>query len=161
MTTCTKHPTRVVTETGFCFACYQLERDAKYATLRTELERLAAAGVTLLETWPSGKIATAWRFVATGDPLTARITAEQLVGPSTEGEHDAFINGLKPAYLAEHLTNRSQGFGTTVLAFCCDCGDETVEITSDDPVCAKCAEKRQDIEPRDAADDAEFWGKRR
>lgn len=142
--TCTKHPTRlVVEETGFCFGCYEDARNAKYAALTAEIERLALRGVTLAETWPNGNM-TAWRFVNTGNPSTARITAETLVGIGTSGEHDAFVLGLTPAYLAEHLTNRSRGFGTTVQAFCFDCGDNLIDLpTTDDPACPVCAARHE------------------
>ena len=159
--TCEKHPTRCVP--GYCFECYEEARTTKYAEMLREVARLASAGVTLLETWPGDSRATAWRWYLTdfNDPKSARITAETLVGAGSVGEHDAFIRGLSPEYLADHLVNRSRGFGTTVTAFCFDCGDETVEITDDDPVCAKCLPKRQDIEPRDAADEAEYRDARR
>ncbi len=73
-----------------------------------------------------------------------------------EGEHDAFVRGLKPRYLAEHLVGRWRSLGTTLEAFCCDCGDEVVAMPEDDPVCAKCQLKRdawmETSQPQDAAD---------
>lgn len=146
------HESLIIAETGFCFACFQTDRDAKYATLQAELTRLLSAGVSVLETWPSGTLATAWEWSAQGRPEDARINAETVVGEGS-GFHEAFVRGLPASYLAEHLTNRSRGFGTTITAFCCDCGEDTVAMpTDDDPVCPKCSEKRQDIEPPDAAD---------
>ena len=135
----------------FNFNAYTQERDARFAALGVELLRLLSAGGAVLETWPNGR-ATAWEWCAALDPADTRINAETVVGEGS-GFHEAFVRGLPASYLADHLVNRSRGFGTTLTAFCYDCGDETVAIPADDdPVCAKCLLKRQDIEPPDAAD---------
>ncbi len=149
---CDKHPTRlVIEETGFCFGCYEDQRNARFAALEADVLRLVSCGVPILETWPGG-YATAWEWQTFGKPEETRIYAETIVGDG-EGMHEAFVRGLPASYLAEHLVNRSRGFGTTLTAFCIDCGEDTVAIPcEDDPCCAKCSERRQDIEPPDAAD---------
>lgn len=145
--TCQTHPTRlVVQETGFCFGCYEAARDAKYAALTVELERLLSSGVSVLETWPSGTKGTAWLWTPTIEPTDARIYAETVIGADAFSErHEAFIRGLSAQYLADHLVNRARGFGTTLEAFCLDCGETTLAIpTADnDPVCAACLPSRQ------------------
>lgn len=107
---CCTHPQ---THTGFCFACYQRDRDAKYAALTENLERELTAGATLLETWPGGQ-QTAWRWIASDSPTSAQTLAQTLKGAGSGIEHEAFIAGQTARYVADHLANRSRGFGTTV-----------------------------------------------
>lgn len=95
------------TITGFCFPCYQTERATQFAALHVALERALFAGLVVVETWPGGR-ETAWRY----DAASARTLAITLTDDASV-EHDAFIAGLPAAYLADHLVNRSRGFGTT------------------------------------------------
>jgi hypothetical protein len=97
---------------GFCFSCYQATREARYVALTVELERALVAGVTLLETWPGG-LQTSWEWRATDDPKDA-VTLACTLAPTPGVEHEVFIPGMTARYVADHLTNRSRGFGTTV-----------------------------------------------
>lgn len=90
--TCTHEPSRYVELTGFCFACWEEDRQARYAELQRMLEQEFADGRTITE-W-MGSHCTDW----------------SLTMPSP-----CFIRScMRPDYLADHLTNRHQFLGTVL-----------------------------------------------
>lgn len=128
-----------------CFACFMAHRNAARTALITELTRLLASGVTLLETWPIDQAMTDWSIdTHTGDwRIFHHVSCNEATMPN-RGRRD--IEAIEPraAELARHLENRHYHFGTALQAYCMTCGDELVAILPaehDDPTCPACAVK--------------------
>lgn len=115
-----------------CYSCWQSARRARRATLRAELARLLAGGVTLLEKWPSG-MQIEWTLGIGGQWQTFHHQSGNRHRMSTAGA----------APLADHLESRVDAFGTTLTAYCLTCGEELVGIDTApdaqaDPRCEGC-----------------------
>ncbi len=95
--------------TNFDFEAWRSEQAAKRAQHLAELLIAIEQGLTVRETWPSGR-ATDWSWTARADGQH-EIWAESHWSDASP-RHEAFIRGLSALYLAEHLENRSYGFGT-------------------------------------------------
>ena len=105
----------------------QIARNARIANIAQCL----SAQLTLLETRANGS--TEWYYV----PDSQRVVAKSAGGE----EHDAFIPGSHSAHtLAMHLQAREDGFGFTLEVFCHTCGNVTLPINDDDPMCSDCQE---------------------
>lgn len=136
MRTCTHEPAdRRHYEGDRCFECWRADRNDSRARFRVELERLIAHGITLAETWRCGGRVTDWSI-------------DSLTGASIVDHHDAFP--IRPgtrtaAGIADHLDNRHDHFGTTLRAYCVNCGDVAIELNPDRvperPTCTQCASR--------------------
>lgn len=143
MATCThENPHYAVNARLVCFACFMAHRAEARTALVTELTRLLASGVTLLETWPSDQAMTDWSIdTFTGD---WRIFYHSSCTESKKPHRGArTIEAVAPRAeaLARHLENRHYHFGTTLAAYCLTCGEESATLLAEhnDPTCPGCA----------------------
>lgn len=128
---CTHPADRVISETGFCFACHQEQRAIARAARVLELTEALESGriVRQLQTfWSTAGIICTTHGSARADAC--------------------FIERCQsdPAYLADHLENRENGFGfdtaiVSVRARCTQCA-EPVEFDSDggSNICQSCVD---------------------
>lgn len=134
MRTCTHEPAEHRHYDGDrCFECWRADRNDDRARFRAELERLIAHGVTLAETWPSGKNVTDWSMdLASGASMVYHHDSGNRTRPGTR----------TAAGIAEHLENRHDGFATTLHAYCVHCGEALIELAigqvPDRPTCQDC-----------------------
>jgi hypothetical protein len=124
---------------------WRAAQNEKRARTRSELTRLLNCGLTILES-NGGGILIDWTIHNHQDAQTRRIHSAHL--HSTTFPHPAFVADPvcnSPEYLSEHLENRAYGFGWSLHAYCCDCGENTIPLAEvyDDPVCQSCAVKRK------------------
>jgi hypothetical protein len=131
----------------FDFDKWRAEREQKRAERRAELARLISCGCTILETFSSG-VMIDWTIDNYHDPASARI---ETYHHDSGHKHYAFVAEQRyntPAFLADHLENRSNGFGFALAVYCLTCGEtpialDTVMAGGADPTCTPCAEKLQ------------------
>ena len=116
MTTTCNHPTtRVIQVTGFCFACFTEQRQARRAARRAAIAAHLRTGDTLHETHGDGHVVDWSVDVASGDIWTFH---------HDSGNHfRAFVPGrMTIDQLAAHLESREDGLGWTLGTYCSECG---------------------------------------
>lgn len=114
-----------------CFKCFTAKREARWEATRVELERVLAAGMTVMETRPDGHFVD-WQFWP--ETREAKTQHDGRVGFDTQ-----FVN-FSAAALAIHLAARSRGFGYALSVYCFRCGESHAPVLSkaDDYMCDDC-----------------------
>ena len=140
-----------VDEQRLCYTCWLALHNAKRATVRANLARLLAGGVTLFESkemvspwntdWSIDTFTGQWRTFHHGSGGTGSFAPPK---DSTTNPLPAEMSARDAGavLLAAHLENRHSAFGTTLEAYCMTCGDELLPLPEDgDPCCPACAKK--------------------